>query len=138
MPKKLKELDISTLKSWLDCDDVVLIDVRERGEHASEHIAQARLAPLSEFGSVDLGDCKGRKGVFFCASGMRTRMAAAQFAATGFDEVYILRGGIQAWKRAGLSVERGGGAAGRGGMKGRFPFVLGAIALLGLAAMWQY
>lgn len=135
MSKPVKDIDISQLKGWLDRDDVVLVDVRERGEHARESIAEARHAPLSEFANADLGDCKGRKGVFFCASGLRTRMAAAQFAATEFDEVYQLVGGIQAWKRAGLPVEGGGAAS---ALKGRFPFFVGAVVLLGLAAFMQY
>jgi 3-mercaptopyruvate sulfurtransferase SseA len=41
--------------------------------------------------------------IFHCKSGMRTKMNAAKLAARAGDcDVYVLGGGIEAWKRAGL------------------------------------
>ena len=39
---ELKEIDATTLNTWLDADQAVLIDVREPDEYAREHIIGAR------------------------------------------------------------------------------------------------
>ena len=45
--------------------------------------------------------------VFHCKSGARTRMNAHALADCTDAEAYILDGGIEAWKAAGLPVKRG-------------------------------
>ncbi len=47
--QQLKEINAFTLKQWLDNNEVLLIDVREPGEFAVEHISGAKLMPLSQF-----------------------------------------------------------------------------------------
>jgi rhodanese-related sulfurtransferase len=101
----LQAVDPPTLKRWLDEGRAELIDVREPMEHARERIAGARLAPLSVFDGADLAPGDRRVAVFHCRSGNRTAQAADRLLATGFDEVYHLDGGIEAWKGAGLPVQ---------------------------------
>lgn len=84
----------------------VLIDVREADEHAREHIPGARhhaLARLEEKSPVRPGD---GVLVFHCRTGARTKGNAARLAAAAQScEAYILDGGIDAWKKAGLPVQ---------------------------------
>jgi rhodanese-related sulfurtransferase len=101
----LKTIDAATAKTWLAQDKAVLVDIREADEHARERIPGARLVPLSRFGSGDFPQADGKIAVFHCDSGNRTRQAAPQILGFGFQEVYHLDGGLQAWKRAGLPVE---------------------------------
>lgn len=81
----------------------VLIDIREAHEHGSENIPNARHHALSEIDArhpVQAGD---KVLIFHCKSGARTQMNAGRLASSaGQCEVYILGGGIEAWKRAGL------------------------------------
>jgi rhodanese-related sulfurtransferase len=100
----LKDIDARTLKTWLDDEKAVLIDIREPDEYAREHIPGSRLVPLSAFDPADFSHDEGKVGVFHCASGTRTRQAAGEILATGFSEVYCLDGGLQGWKKAGLEV----------------------------------
>ena len=100
----LREVDATTLRDWLDQDKAVLIDIREPDEYAREHIAGARLVPLSGFDPNDFPTDHDKIGVFHCNSGNRTCQAATQILKTGFAEVYHLDGGIQAWKKAGLPI----------------------------------
>lgn len=74
-------------------EGAVLIDIRERHEIAREQIAGALEMPLSGFGHADLQAARGRKAVFFCHSGGRTRMYAGQIAskADKVCEAYVLR-----------------------------------------------
>ncbi|HEX6142278.1 MAG TPA: rhodanese family protein [Geminicoccaceae bacterium] len=103
---RLREVDPKTLKDWIDQDRAVLVDIREADEFAREHIEGARLAPLSSFDAHDFRGDHDRVGVFHCSSGTRTAQAAPEILRTGFAEVYALSGGLQAWKKAGLPVNR--------------------------------
>lgn len=100
----LREVDARTLKTWLDQEKAVLIDIRDANEYAREHIAASRLVPLSSFDPNDFPTDHDKIGVFHCNSGNRTREAASAILKTGFAEVYHLKGGLQAWKKAGLSI----------------------------------
>ncbi len=102
---ELREIDAKTLKSWLDQDKAVLIDIREADEYAREHIAGSRLVPLSGFNPDDFPKDHDKIGVFHCSSGNRTCEAAPDILKCAFAEIYHLDGGIQAWKKAGLPVK---------------------------------
>lgn len=83
----------------------VLVDIREADEHAREKIPGAHHHALSR---ID-GNTPIRDGddvvIFHCRSGARTKGNAAKLAtATPKCETYILEGGIDAWKKAGLPV----------------------------------
>lgn len=83
----------------------VLVDIREADEHARERIPGARHHALSRIGT----DNPVRDGddvlIFHCRSGARTRGNAARLAgSSGACETYVLEGGIEAWKKAGLPV----------------------------------
>jgi len=78
-----------------------LIDIRDPGEHAREHIPGAQNVPLSA-----LAKLKGTPApiLFHCRAGRRTAENAARLADAAECEAYIVEGGIEAWKRAGLGV----------------------------------
>ena len=83
----------------------VLVDIREADEHAREHIPGARHHALSRIDK----DTPLRQAddvlVFYCRSGARTKTNAPKLAAAApACEAYILEGGIDAWKKAGLPV----------------------------------
>jgi len=95
------DIDPVTLQRWLDHDQAILVDVREPDEYAHQHIAGARLMPLSRFDPSTLPSAAGKTLVLQCNSGNRSRQIGEQLA----GEWHHLEGGIQAWKRAGLPVE---------------------------------
>lgn len=81
----------------------VLIDIRESAEHASENIPGARHHALSQIDAQHPVRAGDTVLIFHCKSGARTNMNAQRLAASaGQCEVYLLSGGIEAWKRAGL------------------------------------
>lgn len=100
----LSRMSPTELQRRLQDDSVVLIDIREAGEYAREHIHGARLVPLSAIDSHDFDTQHGKAAVFTCRSGNRTAMNAARLLAKGFREAYVLDGGLDGWKRAGLPV----------------------------------
>jgi rhodanese-related sulfurtransferase len=83
----------------------VLVDVREADEHARERIPGARHHALSRIDSESLVRAGDDVLVFHCRSGARTRGNAHRIASAAQDcEIYILEGGLEAWKNAGLPV----------------------------------
>ncbi|MCW5685172.1 MAG: rhodanese family protein [Pseudolabrys sp.] len=84
-------------------DGAVLIDIRDAAEHAREHIPDATLVPLAGIKSAGLP--QDRVVIFHCRSGARTQANAPTLAdAAGACEAYLLEGGLDAWKKAGLPV----------------------------------
>ena len=91
-------------KRHLDAGTAVLIDIREPAEHARENIADARLVPLSRLGPDEFARERAAATaiIFHCQSGNRTCMNFDRIEAIGLPEVYVLEGGLGAWKEAGL------------------------------------
>jgi rhodanese-related sulfurtransferase len=100
----LPHIDARQAKQLAD-KGAVLIDVREEREHVAENIPGARNLPLSSLAGSKVSEAPVL--VFYCKSGARTRMFAAGLAACAGADAYILDGGIEAWKAAGLPVKRG-------------------------------
>lgn len=86
-------------------EGATLVDVREPDEHARERIPGARNLPLSRLEEAELAVHGGKPVLFHCRSGARTAGNAAQLAGkAGACEAYVVEGGLDAWKRAGLPV----------------------------------
>ena len=77
-----------------------LIDIRSPDEHARENIPSASCHPLDSLAPVT-GD---EPVIFHCRSGNRTSVNADRLGAACQGDVYILEGGIEGWKAAGLPV----------------------------------
>lgn len=83
----------------------VLVDIREADEHARERIPGARHHALSRIDVHSPAQPGDDVLVFHCRSGARTKGNAARLAAaSGGCQTYVLEGGIEAWKKAGLPV----------------------------------
>ena len=85
----------------------VLIDIRESHEHANENIPGARHHALSQIDAQHPVRDGDTVLIYHCKSGARTNMNAKRLSAAAGDcEVYLLGGGIEAWKRAGLPTSK--------------------------------
>jgi rhodanese-related sulfurtransferase len=87
--------------------NALLLDVRETKEYEGGKLPNAMHLPLSQ-----LKDRKGelakyvkRPVIAYCERGNDSRSAGALLKEAGFTDVYLLQGGLQAWKSAGLPVE---------------------------------
>ena len=84
-------------------DGAVLIDVREADEHARERISGARHHALSRIEVENPARPGDEVLVFHCRSGARTNANAPRLAAAAAGcKAYVLDGGLEAWKKAGL------------------------------------
>lgn len=85
-------------------ENAILVDTRESSEYARMRIAGARLMPVSVLACLPEDEDKERPAIFFCNSGGRTKTSESALDARGHERTYILEGGIQSWKSAGLPL----------------------------------
>ncbi|MGF1589111.1 MAG: rhodanese-like domain-containing protein [Pleurocapsa sp.] len=102
---QLQEINAVTLKQWLEQKEALLIDVREPGEFAAEHISGAKLMSLSQFEPTVIPQDTNQKIVLQCQSGKRSAQAAQKMFEAGFSEVFHLQGGLPTWKAAGYPTK---------------------------------
>ena len=109
----IRPIDPQTLRSLLDTDKAILVDVREHQEVAMERIPNSRHVPLSMFNPGELKTDDGKIVVYHCATGSRTSRFGAPLsmaaADAGASNAFHLAGGIMAWKSAGFETEGGFG-----------------------------
>jgi rhodanese-related sulfurtransferase len=84
----------------------LLVDVREPDEHARARIPGATNLPLSRLHEAELAVQEGKPVLFHCRSGARTAANAAALAGKAGEtcQAFIVEGGLDAWKAAGLPV----------------------------------
>ncbi len=86
-----------------------LLDVRSRGEFASEHIEGSECDPLQELnaGAWAAKLDGSRRCVVVCQGGIRAKQAAEKLEAAGVKNLVVLEGGVNAWKASGKPCQRG-------------------------------
>lgn len=85
----------------------IIVDVRDDDEWAEQHIAGAIHIPLAKLNErlAELKQYKNSPIITQCRSGGRSAKALDLLKATGFNHVYNMEGGIQAWQQHGLTTE---------------------------------
>ncbi|KZX14606.1 thiosulfate sulfurtransferase PspE precursor [Methanobrevibacter cuticularis] len=79
---------------------IFLVDVRSKEEYDERHIPNSILIPLDNI-SHDITDQvkdKSEKLFLYCRSGRRSKLAAEKLADTGYNNIYLLEGGLNNWK----------------------------------------
>ena len=83
----------------------LILDVRQPDEYRQGHITGAKLIPLNELHRRMKELPQGREIVCVCASGSRSASAAKVLAKEGYT-VFDMQGGMLAWRRAKLPVQK--------------------------------
>ncbi len=95
-------------KSTTGVDSIQLLDVRTTGEYNTGHIKnslQADWNDRKEFNRRISFIDKTKPVYVYCLSGARSSAAAKEMALLGFKKLFLLDGGVNAWKAANLSLE---------------------------------
>ena len=88
-----------------------LLDVRQPHEYEEDHIPGAKLVPLPILSERYQELDSSKPIVAYCAIGGRSRAAAEFLSGRGFNEVYSLKGGINAWEGVGAEGDEADGMA---------------------------
>lgn len=104
----ISEVDCPAALQLINHKDALVLDVREENEYKMGHVLNSRQIP---FGQLDerigeLEKYKGKPIVVVCRTGNRSCMAYATLAKYGFTQVYNLAGGVAAWQKANLPLEK--------------------------------
>lgn len=99
---QLNKLSPQDVAARLQRGEIRLVDIRNPDERAREHIEGSLAAPIGSLSSAGLKIDAGDAVVFHCKSGMRTDQNCELLAASVAGDAFILEGGIDGWKRAGL------------------------------------
>ena len=85
----------------------LVLDVREAKEYSSGHLANAINIPVTTVVKRigEITKYKDRPVLVYCRNDQRASMAARQLTKQGFDQVSVLKGGINTWTSANLPVE---------------------------------
>jgi phage shock protein E len=85
--------------------DILILDVRTSNELKEGSIARSMLTPFWSLVGGTMKIPQDRPIMLVCAVGGRSYAAGQLLARNGFQEIYNLRGGVVAWKHAGLPVK---------------------------------
>ncbi|HTV46828.1 MAG TPA: rhodanese-like domain-containing protein [Phycisphaerae bacterium] len=112
-----------------------IIDVRTPAEYATVHIAGSRLMPLDSLDPAALAAERenGEPLYVICQAGARAVKACEHLMKAGVP-VYCIEGGIAAWRRSGLPVQRGGGKV--ISLERQVRIVAGSFVLIGTLLAW--
>ena len=101
---QIKSIDIDEARRMLEKPGTVLLDVRESDEWRQGHIPQAIGIPRGflELRVEEKVPDHKTPVILQCASGTRSLLAARSLRELGYENVYNLTGGFNAWKDRGL------------------------------------
>ena len=104
----IKEVDSTAALQLINHKNALVLDVREENEFKSGHILNAKLIPLGKLAErvAELEHYRERPVVVVCRSGQRSASACALLSKQGFEQAYNLEGGMLAWQKAGLPLEK--------------------------------
>ncbi len=87
-------------------NDGIVIDLRSVESYVRGHIVNARNIPFDEFAAKKnkIAKFKNRSIIAVCDAGTSSAKAVDSLRKTGFESVYGLKGGMNAWTEAGMPV----------------------------------
>jgi len=99
------EIDVHTVASVKDREDVYLLDVREPWEYEEAHIPGVTLLPMGDVPDSLDQIPTDKQVIVTCRTGNRSGQIAAYLRQNGFDNISNMSGGIVDWQAAGYPVE---------------------------------
>ncbi len=90
-------------------NDGVVLDLRSSEAYSRGHIVNAKSIPFDELDAhkKKINSFKNKPIVAVCEAGTTSTRAVASLRNSGFESVYGLKGGMNAWNQAGLPVVTG-------------------------------
>lgn len=119
--RRWKELEVNEAILLINRRDPMIVDVSNSADFAKGHILNAENLPPSriEAGNQKLMKAVSRPVLVYCKNGQVSPQIATRLTKMGFEEVYLLRGGLAQWVSEQQPITRGKRAAGGGDRSGR-------------------
>ncbi|HVG03570.1 MAG TPA: rhodanese-like domain-containing protein [Burkholderiaceae bacterium] len=97
---------LSTLQvtQLINGKNATIVDIRPPEEFAKGSLPNARNLPANTVKDGARALKKDKPVIVVCANGRQASGVAAQLRSSGFNEVFVLAGGLAAWREAGLPI----------------------------------
>ena len=104
----IKEVDCVAALQLINHKNARVLDVREDSEFKGGHVLNAIHIPLGKLKDRigELEKFKSQPVVVICRSGNRSSSACVALGKQGFDQAYNLAGGVMAWEKSKLPLEK--------------------------------
>ena len=96
------------LPALINHESAVVVDISEPNDFKRGHVPNAINLPLGRLQEEvkKLNKYKGKPIVVTCRAGNKSGQAAAILARNEFDKIYTLHGGIAAWEKENMPLEK--------------------------------
>jgi len=95
---EFQRIDINTAISRIDKDDFIIVDIRDKESFLLGHINGAINLSNRNMDNFILNTQKEKSILVCCYHGNSSQSAAKFLVSCGFNDVYSLDGGYEAWK----------------------------------------
>jgi len=104
----VKEVDSAGALQLINHKNAIVLDVREPSEYDAGHVLNSKLVPLGKLKERigELEKYRDKPIVVVCKSGSRSGTACFILGKQGFSQAYNLAGGVQAWQKSNLPLEK--------------------------------
>jgi rhodanese-related sulfurtransferase len=104
----VKEVDTTAALQLINHKNALVLDVREPNEYDAGHVLNSKLIPLGKLKERmgELEKYRDQSIVVVCRSGSRSGTACYLLGKQGFAQAYNLAGGMLAWEKINLPVEK--------------------------------
>ncbi len=99
-------VDVQTVASLKDREDVLVLDVRELNEYEAGHIPGVTLIPMGEVANRLNEIPTDQTVIVTCRTGNRSGQVADFLRQNGYTNIHNMAGGIVEWEAGGLPVEQ--------------------------------
>jgi thiosulfate sulfurtransferase len=94
-----KRISIDEAKMLIDSGGVTIADVRDSGAHESGHIENSVHLQQETVQTFLAAAEKDKPLIIYCYHGYSSQGAAGYFVEQGYEEVYSIDGGYEAWRQ---------------------------------------
>ncbi len=95
--EKFKRISVKQAKKLIENQHVRIVDVRNESDFEKNNIPNA--IHLSQYNFAEFVDSANKQNplIVYCYCGIKSQMMARRLVDNGFEEVYSLDGGFNAW-----------------------------------------
>lgn len=104
----VREIDPAEATKMINRDKAVLLDIRDTAEYKDGLLPDAVAIPAAEI-QGRLGEIekfRDRPVIAYCGHGNVSKKICSLLRKSGFDAVFNLRGGMNAWRQANMPVRK--------------------------------
>lgn len=105
----VKELSSQDATLLMNRQDALVLDIRPAAEFKKGHILGATQLKPEQINQADFSKLEKNKDkpiIVVCAMGMTARKTAMQMLKAGFNQVSVLKGGMNAWQGENLPINK--------------------------------